>query len=99
MIISVIIKGIYITYPFNISKLVLLRSSRIFKFFLIAGVGPKMAHLVMKSAWGVISGIGVDTHVHRIANRLKWLKKETKQPEDTRKGLEDWFPRYFPWCF
>merc|ERR1712150_136307 len=30
----------------------------------LPGVGPKMAHLVMKSAWGVISGIGVDTHVH-----------------------------------
>lgn len=52
-----------------------------------------MAHLVMKSAWNIVSGIGVDTHVHRISNRLSWVKKPTKQPEDTRKALEDWLPR------
>ena len=60
----------------------------------LTGVGPKMAYLVMKSAWNVIDGIGVDTHVHRISNRLGWVKKPTKQPEDTRKALEDWLPRY-----
>ncbi|ELU08655.1 hypothetical protein CAPTEDRAFT_25579, partial [Capitella teleta] len=57
----------------------------------LPGVGPKMAHLVMKSAWGEISGIGVDTHVHRICNRLDWVK--TKQPEETRVELEEWLPR------
>ncbi|KAJ6653746.1 hypothetical protein lerEdw1_008773 [Lerista edwardsae] len=59
----------------------------------LPGVGPKMAHLVMDVAWQDISGIGVDTHVHRIANRLKWVKKETKIPEATRQGLEEWLPR------
>jgi endonuclease III len=39
-------------------------------------------------------GIGVDTHVHRISNRLGWVKKTTKLPEDTRKALEDWLPRW-----
>ena len=57
----------------------------------ISGVGPKMAHLIMKSAWGEVTGIGVDTHVHRISNRLGWVK--TKQPEQTRGALEDWLPR------
>ncbi|KAL8587456.1 Endonuclease III-like protein 1 [Nucella lapillus] len=57
----------------------------------LPGVGPKMAHLAMKSAWGTITGIGVDTHVHRIANRLGWAR--TKQPEHTRKALEEWLPR------
>ncbi|CAI9561848.1 unnamed protein product [Staurois parvus] len=52
-----------------------------------------MAHLVMDIAWNRVSGIGVDTHVHRISNRLKWVKKETKNPEDTRVALEDWMPR------
>ena len=52
-----------------------------------------MAHLVMKSAWNEISGIGVDTHVHRITNRLGWVSKATAQPEDTRKALEEWLPR------
>ncbi|XP_037546435.1 endonuclease III-like protein 1 [Nematolebias whitei] len=59
----------------------------------LAGVGPKMAHLAMDIAWNQVSGIGVDTHVHRISNRLGWLKKPTKNPEDTRKALEDWLPR------
>ncbi|KAK5640915.1 hypothetical protein RI129_009462 [Pyrocoelia pectoralis] len=57
----------------------------------LPGVGPKMAHLCMKTAWGEVSGIGVDTHVHRISNRLGWVK--TKTPEDTRKTLEGWLPR------
>ncbi|KAM3623681.1 uncharacterized protein V6R79_014279 [Siganus canaliculatus] len=59
----------------------------------LAGVGPKMAHLAMDIAWDQVSGIGVDTHVHRISNRLGWLKKPTKNPEETRKALEDWLPR------
>ncbi|KAG8557404.1 hypothetical protein GDO81_016626 [Engystomops pustulosus] len=59
----------------------------------LPGVGPKMAHLIMDIAWNKVSGIGVDTHVHRISNRLKWVKKETKSPEDTRVALEDWLPR------
>jgi hypothetical protein len=29
-------------------------------------------------------GIGVDVHVHRITNRLKWHKPPTKNPEETR---------------
>ncbi|XP_039211511.1 endonuclease III-like protein 1 isoform X2 [Crotalus tigris] len=59
----------------------------------LPGVGPKMAHLVMDIAWKKASGIGVDTHVHRICNRLKWAKKETKLPEETRQALEEWLPR------
>ncbi|KFR16476.1 Endonuclease III-like 1, partial [Opisthocomus hoazin] len=37
----------------------------------LPGVGPKMAHLAMNIAWDSVSGIAVDTHVHRITNRLK----------------------------
>lgn len=51
-----------------------------------------MAHICMRVAWGIVSGIGVDTHVHRIANRLKWVQKETKDPEQTRIALEKWLP-------
>ncbi|XP_040001437.1 endonuclease III-like protein 1 isoform X2 [Xiphias gladius] len=58
----------------------------------LPGVGPKMAHLAMDIAWDQVSGIGVDTHVHRISNRLGWLWKPTKNPEDTRKALEEWLP-------
>ncbi|XP_052462308.1 endonuclease III-like protein 1 isoform X1 [Carassius gibelio] len=59
----------------------------------LPGVGPKMAHLAMDIAWNQVSGIGVDTHVHRISNRLGWTKKETKTPEETRRALEEWLPR------
>lgn len=58
----------------------------------LPGVGTKMAHLCMRSAWNIVTGIGVDTHVHRIANWLKWVPKETKCPEDTRQALEKWLP-------
>jgi endonuclease III len=35
-------------------------------------------------------GIGVDTHVHRIANILNWVSSST--PENTRIQLESWLP-------
>ncbi|XP_078691665.1 endonuclease III-like protein 1 [Branchiostoma floridae x Branchiostoma belcheri] len=59
----------------------------------LPGVGPKMAYLTMDVGWGKVEGICVDTHVHRISNRLAWLKKPTKVPEDTRVALEEWLPR------
>lgn len=59
----------------------------------LPGVGPKMAHLAMAIAWKRVSGIGVDTHVHRISNRLGWTQSTTKNPEGTRIALEEWLPR------
>jgi endonuclease-3 len=59
----------------------------------LPGVGPKMAYITMNVAWNKLSGIGVDTHVHRISNRLGWVKKATNTPEQTRIALESWLPR------
>lgn len=59
----------------------------------LPGVGPKMAHLCMDIGWGKLTGIGVDTHVHRISNRLGWTRRPTKTPEETRLALEDWMPK------
>ncbi|XP_055384788.1 endonuclease III-like protein 1 [Condylostylus longicornis] len=59
----------------------------------LPGVSSKIAHICMNTAWNIVTGIGVDVHVHRISNRLKWVKKETKTPEDTRKELESWAPK------
>ena len=60
----------------------------------LPGVGPKMAYLVMNIAWKKQTGIGVDTHVHRISARLGWTDpKLCKTPEQTRRSLEDWLPR------
>lgn len=57
----------------------------------LPGVGPKMAHLCLPSAWGRIEGIGVDVHVHRITNLWGW--HTTKTPEQTRSSLESWLPK------
>ena len=43
-------------------------------FCKLPGVGPKMVHITMNVAWGQVTGIGVDTHVHRISNRLMGQK-------------------------
>ena len=60
----------------------------------LPGVGPKMAHLTMITGWNQLTGIAVDTHVHRISNRLQWTTR-TKQPEQTRKQLEKWLPKNY----
>ena len=57
----------------------------------LPGVGPKMAHLVMLIAWHQCTGIAVDTHVHRICNRLQWTNSKT--PQNTQKQLELWLPK------
>lgn len=49
--------------------------------------------VTMTCAWNDTVGIGVDTHVHRISNRLGWTRTQTKLPEQTRKELEDWLPQ------
>lgn len=61
----------------------------------LPGVGPKMAYLAMSSGWGQVVGIGVDVHVHRISNRIGWVRQPTKTPEKTRKELEDWLPKSY----
>lgn len=58
----------------------------------LPGVGPKMAYICMNIAWNKCVGIAVDTHVHRISNRIGWVKS-TKTPEQTRIALEEWVPR------
>jgi endonuclease III len=54
------------------------------------GVGRKTANLVLGLGFG-IPAICVDTHVHRISNRLGWVK--TKTPEETEKALEKIIPK------
>lgn len=57
----------------------------------LPGVGPKMGILYMQFQMNEVVGVAVDTHVHRISNRLEWVK--TKTPEGTRKGLEGMFDK------
>jgi endonuclease-3 len=57
----------------------------------LPGVGMKMATLAMGHAWREGVGIGVDVHVHRIANRLGWCK--TNHPDKTEVALREVFPK------
>lgn len=51
----------------------------------LPGVGRKTANLVLILAFGSRRNICVDTHVHRIANRLGWVR--TRTPEQTEQAL------------
>lgn len=59
----------------------------------LPGVGIKMATIAMSVANKCVTGIGVDTHVHRIANRLGWARTARGTPADTQVALEKWVPR------
>ncbi|MFN8059125.1 MAG: endonuclease III [Vicinamibacterales bacterium] len=51
----------------------------------LPGVGRKTANLVLIVAHRSRANICVDTHVHRIANRLGWVA--TRTPEETERAL------------
>jgi endonuclease-3 len=61
----------------------------------LPGVGRKTANLVLILSFRSRKNICVDTHVHRISNRLGWVK--TRTPEETERALytttaERWWP-------
>lgn len=56
----------------------------------LPGVGRKTANLVLIEGFGK-AGVCVDTHVHRISNRIGYVK--TKRPDDTEMALRKKLPR------
>ena len=56
----------------------------------LPGVGRKTANLVVTFAFG-LPGICVDTHVHRISNRLGYVR--TRSPDETELALRARLPR------
>ena len=44
----------------------------------LPGIGVKITMIYLRTAEGKNDGIGVDTHVHRISNKLGWVN--TKDP-------------------
>ncbi len=42
----------------------------------LSGVGRKTANVVLGNAFGIASGVVVDTHVTRLSNRFGWVKGE-----------------------
>ena len=57
----------------------------------LPGVGRKTANLVLILSHASKDNICVDTHVHRIANRLGWVR--TRTPDDTEQALYRVVPR------
>jgi endonuclease-3 len=51
----------------------------------LPGVGRKTANLVLILGFRSASSICVDTHVHRISNRMGWVR--TNDPEETERAL------------
>ena len=51
----------------------------------LPGVGRKTANLVLILSFKSVKNICVDTHVHRISNRLGWV--DTRTPEQTEQAL------------
>lgn len=61
----------------------------------LPGVGRKTANLVLILAFKSLRNICVDTHVHRISNRLGWVA--TRTPDETEQALyaataDRWWP-------
>ena len=59
---------------------------------ILPGVGRKTANLVLTQGYNK-PGICVDTHVHRISNRLGYIK--TKTPEETEFRLRKILPKQY----
>ena len=57
----------------------------------LPGVGRKTANLVLILSHASKDNICVDTHVHRIANRLGWVR--TRTPDETEQALYRVVPR------
>ena len=58
----------------------------------IKGIGPKTANIVLAFAFGK-NVLPIDTHCHRIPNRLGWVK--TKTPEKTEVELGKILPKRY----
>jgi endonuclease-3 len=55
------------------------------ELLMLPGVGRKTANLVLILGFRSLDNICVDTHVHRISNRLGWVT--TQSPEETEQAL------------
>jgi endonuclease-3 len=57
----------------------------------VPGAARKTANVVLGTAYGIASGVVVDTHVQRISNRLDLTKEKT--PEKIEKDLTKLLPK------
>ena len=66
------------------------------ELLMLPGVGRKTANLVLILGFKSLQNICVDTHVHRISNRLGWVR--TTLPDETEQALyRATEPRWWPY--
>ncbi|CAG0985143.1 Endonuclease III [Anaerolineae bacterium] len=65
--------------------------SSIAELITLPGVGRKTANVVLGQAFGIASGVVVDTHVYRLARRMGFSKEKT--PERIEQDLMEVFPK------
>jgi endonuclease III len=65
--------------------------SRIEDLVTLPGVGRKTANVVLGQAFGIATGVVVDTHVHRLSQRLGFTNQNT--PEKIELDLMEIFPK------
>lgn len=61
----------------------------------LPGVGRKTANIVLNNAFGIVEGIAVDTHVFRIAHKLKFAGPSADTPEKTEAALLALYPQEY----
>lgn len=59
----------------------------------LPGVGRKTANIVMNEGFGIAEGVAVDTHVFRIAHRLKF--SQAKTADKTEQDILALYPREY----
>jgi endonuclease-3 len=58
----------------------------------LPGVGRKTANIVLNNAFGIVEGIAVDTHVFRIAHKLRFSPKSSDTPTKVEQDLLALYP-------
>lgn len=61
----------------------------------LPGVGRKTANVVLNEAFGIVEGIAVDTHVLRIAHKLKLVGPSADTPAKTEEALLKLYPKQY----
>ena len=61
----------------------------------LPGVGRKTANIVLNEGFGIVEGIAVDTHVFRIAHKLKLVGKKVDSPAKTEEALLKLYPKEY----
>ncbi len=67
--------------------------NNLYELLKLKGVGRKTANIVMTYGFNKKNFLPIDTHCHRIPNRLGWIK--TKTPEETERQLKKIIPQIY----